>query len=103
MNLSAIAILGGTHDMIDRAIELRNPIDAFIQKELSQWNNYWNNITANGTKSAPKKHRTQPKICQDMLTAEDWSVLTEYLTILQPLKEASLHLEGRAEQGNVLY
>ena len=92
-----------SHDMIRRAIDLRNPIDAFLQTELSQWKNYWNNITANGTKPAPKRHRAQPKICQDILTAEDWSTLTEYLAILEPLKEASLRLEGRAGQGNLLH
>ena len=81
--------------MIHRAIELRNPIDAFMQRELLQWNNQ--------TKSTPRKQRTQPKISQDVLTAEDWSILTEYLAILQLLKEASLCLEGRAQQGNILH
>ena len=90
-----------SHDMIRRAIELRNSIDAFLQKELSQWQHYWNNVTANGTKPAPKRHRTKPKICQDILTADDWGVLTECLAILEPLKEASLRLQGRAEQGNL--
>ena len=81
--------------MIHQAIELRNPIDAFMQRELLQWNNQ--------TKSTPRKQRTQPKISQDVLTVEDWSILTEYLAILQLLKEASLRLEGRAQQGNILH
>ena len=92
-----------SHDMICRAIELRNSIDTFLQTELSQWQQCCHNVTANETRPAPKRRQPQPKICQDILTPEDWGVLTEYLAILDLLKEACLSLEGRAEQGNSLH
>jgi hypothetical protein len=37
-----------------------------------------------------------------MLMPEDWNVLSEYLEILAPLKEATARLEGQATQGNPL-
>jgi hypothetical protein len=40
-------------------------------------------------------------ILDDTLMSEDWNILSEYLDILAPLKEATARLEGRATQGNL--
>jgi hypothetical protein len=68
-----------TYDMIERAVKLRNTIDAYIQTQLQ-----------NDPKSS---------IRHDQLSALDWTNLTEYLSILQPFKVATKSLEGRATGG----
>lgn len=35
----------------------------------------------------------------DGLTASDWQVITKYIAVLRPLKEAILRLEGRGKAG----
>ncbi|PVH90491.1 hypothetical protein DM02DRAFT_480048, partial [Periconia macrospinosa] len=35
----------------------------------------------------------------DGLTSQDWAVITQYIQVLQPLKEATLRLEGRGASG----
>jgi hypothetical protein len=49
----------------------------------------------------PKKSRKKPAIVDDKMSAEDWSVIAEYLAILKPLKTATKHLEGRPEEGEL--
>lgn len=49
----------------------------------------------------PKKSRTKPTIVDDKMSAEDWSVIAEYLAILKPLKIATKRLEGRPEEGKL--
>jgi hypothetical protein len=84
-----------THAMIKRAVMLRNPIDTFIQQIRTEWEE-----TLRKSRNAQKKIENKPTILDDALTAEDWGVLSEYLEILTPLKEATARLEGRAIQGN---
>ena len=35
-----------------------------------------------------------PYILQDRLSIADWSVITQYIELLKPLKEATLRLQG---------
>jgi hypothetical protein len=51
-------------------------------------------------KESSEENRKQAYYSYDALTAGDWGVLSEYLEILTPLKEATARLEGRAIQGN---
>jgi hypothetical protein len=38
-------------------------------------------------------------IVDDMLTADDWDTLNQYLEVLEPLKQATERLQGRAIKG----
>ena len=87
--------------MIECAIYLKVAIDAFIEKEVKDWEAYYNWVTKNGSKPYPKKGRKQPLIVADALSKEDWQILTEYMQILEPLKECTKELEGRAENGEL--
>ena len=78
-----------THDMIKRVIKLCNAIDTFIQRIRSEWEE------ALGRARNPfKKVKDKPSILDDILMPEDWNVLSEYLEILAPLKEATAWLKG---------
>lgn len=66
---------------------------------MTEWNQYVSRRTRNGTKPLPKKSRKKPTIVDDKMTAEDWSVIAEYLAILKPLKIATKRLEGRPKEG----
>ncbi|KAL6405698.1 Ribonuclease H-like protein [Ilyonectria robusta] len=80
--------------MMERGYQLRNALDSLVQAEVTEWNNYVARRTQNGTKSMPKKSRTKPAIVDDKMSAEDWSVIAEYLAILKPLKIATKRLEA---------
>ncbi|RKK66419.1 hypothetical protein BFJ69_g15414 [Fusarium oxysporum] len=84
--------------MMERGYELRNALDSLVQAEVTEWNNYVARRTQNGTKPMPKKSRTKPAIVDDKMSVEDWSVITEYLAILKPLKIATKRLEGRPKE-----
>ena len=77
-----------THDMIMRAIKIRNAIDAFIQHIKTKWDS-----EEKGKNPSPQR-KEWPTIIDDELTSDDWTILSEYLDILAPLKEATLRLEG---------
>ncbi|KAG6990049.1 Zinc finger BED domain-containing protein RICESLEEPER 2 [Fusarium oxysporum f. sp. conglutinans] len=85
--------------MMERGYQLRNALDSLVQAEVTEWNNYVARRTQNGTKPMPKKSRTKPAIVDDKMSVEDWSVITEYLAILKPLKIATKRLEGRPKEG----
>ena len=88
-----------SYDMIDRAVKLRPVIDEYMHKIMKEHEDYVQKITRNGTRQKPKRHYARPAICDDYLTDDDWSVLTEYLAILKPFKMATKRLEGRAVDG----
>jgi hypothetical protein len=85
--------------MIERAVMLRTAIDEFMYKIIKEYDDYIAKITRNGTRPLPAKHQTRPAICDDYLSVDDWSILTEYLAILKPFKVATKRLEGRALDG----
>ncbi|PNP55197.1 hypothetical protein FNYG_15548 [Fusarium nygamai] len=84
--------------MMERGYQLRNALDSLVQAEVTEWNNYVARRTQNGTKPMPKKSRTKPAIVDDKMSVEDWSVITDYLAILKPLKIATKRLEGRPKE-----
>jgi hypothetical protein len=88
-----------SYDMIERAVMLRTAIDEFMRKIMKEYDDYLAKITSNGSRPLPIKRQTRPAICEDYLSVDDWSVLTEYLTILKPFKIATKRLEGRATDG----
>jgi hypothetical protein len=92
-----------TYDMIERAVMLRTAIDEFMRKIIKEYDDYISKITHNGIRPIPKKHQSKPAICEDYLSVDDWSVLTEYLAILKPFKLATKRLEGRALDGKFNY
>ena len=75
-----------------RALYLRTPIDEFVQEISDEYDNYVRRMTL---KSQPIK-RQRLSIIDDRLTADDWSTIASYREILQPLKEATLLLQGNA-------
>ena len=85
--------------MMERGYRLRNALDSLVQAEVTEWNGYISRKTQNGVKPIPKKSRKKPAIVDDRMSAEDWSVITEYLAILTPLKIATKRLEGRPKEG----
>ena len=85
--------------MMERGYCLRNALDSLVQAEVTEWNQYVTRRTQNGTKMMPKKSRKKPAIVNDKMSADDWSVIAEYLAILKPLKIATKRLEGRPEEG----
>lgn len=92
------------YSMCDRALQLRNPIDAFIISEESRYKIYLSNVEAKNSRFHSNKRikpKERPSICDDLLTNDDWVTVTQYLEILAPLKEATLRLEGRANDGKL--
>jgi hypothetical protein len=87
--------------MMERGYQLRNALDSMVQAEATEWNQYVARRTQNGTKPMPKKSRKKPAIVDDKMSAEDWSVISEYLAILKPLKIATKRLEGRPKEGEL--
>lgn len=85
--------------MMERGYRLRNALDSLVQAEVTEWNQYVYRRTQNGTKPMPKKSRKKPAIVDDRMSADDWSVIAEYLAILRPLKIATKRLEGRPREG----
>jgi hypothetical protein len=85
--------------MMERGYLLRNALDSLVQAEVTEWNQYVARRTQNGIKPMPKKSRKKPAIVDDKMTAEDWSIIAEYLAILKPLKIATKRLEGRPQEG----
>lgn len=85
--------------MMERGYQLRNALDSLVQAEITEWNQYVTRRTQNGTKPMPKNCRKKPAIVDDKMSAEDWSVIAEYLAILKPLKIATKRLEGRPKEG----
>ena len=87
------------YSMCNRAVQLRNPIDAFIIKEESDYRIYLTNVSRK-KKITPKP---KPSICDDFLTPDEWTTVTQYLEILRPFHEATLKLEGKATKGKFFH
>ncbi|KAM4067529.1 transposase [Hirsutella rhossiliensis] len=87
--------------MMERGYKLRNALDSLVQAEVTEWKEYVSRRTQNGMRPMPKRSRKKPAIVDDKMSAEDWSVIAEYLAILGPLKIATKRLEGRPSEGKV--
>ena len=91
-----------TFSIISRAVELHASIDAMAQHEKKQYDKYLQRLQKlNAQRSEDKKIKPKPPptIVDDMLNADDWDVLNQYLEILEPLKQATERLQGRAIKG----
>lgn len=81
-------------DYAERAITLRAQIDDFIEEERDQWSSF-------RRRPELKRHERryargkEPSVLRDQLTSDDWSVVIQYHEILQPFKNATLHLQGQ--------
>ncbi|KNG44911.1 transposase-like protein [Stemphylium lycopersici] len=84
--------------MMERGYQLRNAPDSMVQAEATEWNQYVVRRTQNGTKPMPNKSRKKPAIVDDKMSAKDWSMVSEYLALLKPLKTATKRLEGRPKE-----
>lgn len=67
--------------MMERGYRLRNALDSLVQAEVTEWNQHVAKRTQNGTRPMPRRSRKKPAIVDDKLSAEDWSVIAEYLAI----------------------
>jgi hypothetical protein len=91
--------------MCYRAVQLRNPIDAFIINEESKHKIYLSNVAAKNRHLSVKKKikpKEKPSICDDFLTPDEWTTITQYLEILGPFYEATQKLQGRATSGKFI-
>jgi hypothetical protein len=83
------------YDAAERAVELRQYIDEFIDDELT---NYYLKLakhearraasTSTTRKDSPKEH----PLVGDKLTTDDWDVIAVYMTYLKPCKHATMKL-----------
>jgi hypothetical protein len=74
----------------ERACYLRNAIDELLMEEHTEYERYRRRCL---NISCPVKQQP-PAILKDMLSADDWAVITRYVEILKPLKDATVTLEG---------
>ena len=74
----------------ERACYLRPAIDELLEEEASEYDRYTRKCTAS---NRPVK-RQPPPILKDTLSTDDWAVITRYVEILKPLKDATMALEG---------
>jgi hypothetical protein len=80
------------YDAAVRAIELRETIDKFTDAELVE---YKQRLARYERRSqAQKEPPKPPSIFEDKLHPDDWHVITTYVAILKPCKQAIMKLQG---------
>jgi hypothetical protein len=81
------------YDAAVRAIEHRDAIDEFTDGELVD---YKQRLTRHERRSqaAQKDPPKAPSILHDKLYPDDWHVITIYVAILKPCKQATMKLQG---------
>lgn len=79
-------------DSAERALYLQVAIDELMLKEKVEYDEY---VQRCQRTKRPVKQKA-PAILQDALDADDWNVIKIYHEILQPLKEATMLLQGHA-------
>ncbi|OLL22978.1 hypothetical protein NEOLI_005448, partial [Neolecta irregularis DAH-3] len=82
-------------DSFEQAIQLRGPIDSFVQYHINKWQRETASLRVKG-KTIPK-----PSLYIQLggLNSYDWDVISNYIAILQLLKEATKKLEARGRAG----
>jgi hypothetical protein len=78
------------HDAAVRALKLRTTIEEFIDAELGDYNAAM--ARYNSSRSQAKRPPKKPSLLADVLNADDWAIITEYVAILKPCKEATILL-----------
>ena len=88
------------YDAAERAIELRQFIDEFVDDELTD---YYQRLARHDARSKSSTSQREPprapSLLADKLTTEDWSVIVTYMTILKPCKQATMKLQGNVDSG----
>jgi hypothetical protein len=88
------------YDAAERAIELRQYIDEFIDDELADYYQRSARYEVRSRGSAPQRPPPKaPLLLADKLTAEDWEVVIAYFGILRPCKQATIKLQGNVNAG----
>lgn len=88
--------------LLDRGIE-QQPVIVEFMDELAAT---WDGIKSKYQRDHPGKDLPasildkRPSVLDDWLSANDWKILIDYKTILQPLEEATLILQGHGEGGS---
>lgn len=82
-------------DAAERAFDVRQAIDHFVDQELDRYNMriavYKGRLEQ--ARSQPIKEPKRPKLADDRLSPDDWSVIARYITILKPCKKAPMTLQ----------
>jgi hypothetical protein len=80
------------HDAAVRALKLRTTIEEFIDAELGDYNAAM--ARYNSSRSQAKRLPKKPSLLADVLNADDWAIIMEYVAILKLCKEATMLLQG---------
>jgi hypothetical protein len=80
------------YDAVTRALKLRTAVDEFIDHELGNYNAALARYA--GSRSLTKRPPKQPSLLANLLSADDWSIITQYVALLRPLKLATVLLQG---------
>ena len=80
------------YDAAERAIELRQSIDEFIDDELADYYQLRARHEARSKGPTARDPPKEPSLLADRLTTEDWEVIVTYMTILKPCKQATMKL-----------
>jgi hypothetical protein len=80
------------YDAAVRAVSLRSAIDEFVDSELGDYRAAV--ARYEGSRSLQKRPPKEPSLLQDVLSADDWSIILQYVELLKPLKDATVLLQG---------
>ncbi|RYF41222.1 MAG: hAT transposon family protein, partial [Cytophagaceae bacterium] len=78
------------HDAAQRALDLRLAVDDFTDNELRDYDQKLARHHRRPTGPEPKA----PSLQSDRLSNDDWHIIAEYVQLLKPLKQATMHLQG---------
>ena len=81
------------YDAAARAVKLRVAIEEFVDHELGDYHAAMARYSKG--RSQGRKAPKAPKLLDDVLDADDWSVISQYVALLRPLKIATMQLQGR--------
>jgi hypothetical protein len=78
------------YDCAERAVYLQPAIDELLIEEGIEHDRY----VAQCEHQGRQPQRKPPAIVADKLSLSDWAIVTQYLTVLKPLKAATKRLQG---------
>jgi hypothetical protein len=78
------------HDAAARALKLHAAIDEFVNYETTNYNAALARYV--GSRSLKKRPPKEPSLLADLLSTDDWSIIAQYVGLLQPLKRATILL-----------
>jgi hypothetical protein len=80
------------YDAAVRALELKAAIEDFIDHELGDYRAAVARYEA--SRSQAKRPPKKPSLLDDVLDADDWSIIAQYVKLLAPCKVATMLLQG---------